>query len=211
MKILVVDDHPIVRAGLRRLLAAEPDTEVREAASGKEALVAFREHRPDLVILDLNLPGVSGLEVIARLRVADPAAHILVLTMHDDHVHVTRALQAGAAGYLSKNAPPDELLEAISRVARGLTYVEHDIAEALVFSNLRDPLHPLRDLSPRDLEILHLLAQGRNLAQIADAVGVSYKTVANNCTQLKTKLGAPNTADLIRVAIQSRLIDRGEP
>lgn len=211
MKILILDDHPIVRVGLRRLLAAEPETEVREAASGKEALSAFRDHRPDVVILDLNLPGISGLEVIARAKAADPAARILVLSMHDDHVHVTRALQAGAAGYLSKNAPPDELVEAIKRVAGGLTYVEHDIAEALVFSNLRNPSDPLGDLSPRDLEILHLLAQGKSLAQIADAVGISYKTAANNCSQLKSKLGAPNTADLIRIAIQCGAIGRDGP
>jgi DNA-binding NarL/FixJ family response regulator len=208
MKILIVDDHPIVRAGLRRLLAAESETEVREAASGKEGLSAFRDQRPDVVILDLGLPGISGLEVISRLKAADPAARVLVLSMHDDHVHVTRALQAGAVGYLSKNAPPGELLEAIRRVAGGLTYIEHDIAEALVFSNLQNRSDPVGELSARDLEILHLLAQGRSLTQIADAIGISYKTAANNCSQLKSKLGAPSTADLIRIAIQRDLIDR---
>jgi len=167
MKILIVDDHPIVRAGLRRLLAVEPGSDVREAGDGREALDAFREQRPTLVILDLNLPGLGGIEVIARLRIADPQARILVLSMHDDYIHVTRALQAGAAGYVSKNAPPEELLEAVRRVAAGHTYIEHEIAEGLVFSNLRMPLHPLDDLSTRDLEMLRLLAQGRTLPQIA--------------------------------------------
>jgi DNA-binding NarL/FixJ family response regulator len=208
VRVLIVDDHPIVRAGLRRLLAAEPETEVREAASGKEAVSVFREQRPTLVILDLNLPGIGGLEVIARLKIADPGARVLVLSMHDDHVHVTRALQAGAAGYVSKNAPPEEILEAIRRVAGGHTYVEHDIAEELVFASIRTRSHPLQDLSSRDLEILRLLAQGRTLSQIADTVGISYKTAANNCSQIKAKLGTTSTADLIRVAIQSRLIDR---
>ncbi|HEX3415770.1 MAG TPA: response regulator transcription factor, partial [Stellaceae bacterium] len=115
MKILIVDDHPIVRAGLRRLLAAEPTAEIGEAASGKEALSAFRGGRPDLVILDLNLPDIGGLEVIVRLKIIDPEARILVFSMHDDHIHVTRALQAGAAGYVSKTIPPEELLEAIRR------------------------------------------------------------------------------------------------
>jgi two-component system, NarL family, invasion response regulator UvrY len=208
VKILIVDDHPIVRAGLRRLLAAQPEAEVWEATSGKEALSTFKGRRPDLVILDLNLPDIGGLEIIARLKIADPEARIVVLSMHDDHIHVTRAVQAGAAGYVSKNVPPDELLEAIRRVASGHTYIEREIAEELVFSIIRTPLQPLEDLSSRDLEILRLLAQGRSLAQIADALGVSYKTAANNCTQIKVKLRATSTADLIRIAIQHGLTDR---
>src|SRR6202043_692 len=113
----------------------------------------LREQRPTLVILDLNLPGLGGIEVIARLKIADPEARILVLSMHDDRIHVTRALQAGAAGYVSKTIPPEELLEAIRRVAGGRTYVEHEIAEELVFLSIRTPPHPLEDLSSRDLEI----------------------------------------------------------
>ena len=208
MKILIVDDHPIVRAGLRRLIAADPAAEIHEAADGKVALSVFKEQHPALVILDLNLPGASGLEVIARLKAVDPAACILILSMHGDLVHVTRALQAGAAGYVSKNAPPNEILEAIRRVAGGRTYVEHEIAEELVFSNIRTPSHPLKDLSSRDLGILRLLAQGCTLSQIADAIGISYKTAANNCTQIKAKLGTASTADLIRFAIQSGLTGR---
>jgi DNA-binding NarL/FixJ family response regulator len=211
MKVLVVDDHPIIRAGLRRLLAADLDVEVCEAAGGREAVAVFREQRPGLVILDLSLPGIGGLEIIARLKTADPAARILVLSMYDDPIHVTRALQAGAAGYVSKNAPPDEIVEAIRRVAVGQTYIEHEIAEELVFSHIRTPQHALKDLSVRDLEILRLLARGCTLAQIAEEVGVSYKTAANTCTQIKAKLGATTTADLIRFAIQSGLADRPLP
>ena len=206
MKILIVDDHPIVRAGLRRLLAGEPGFEIREAASGREAIGAFREDPPALVILDLNLPGLGGLEVIARLKIADPAARILVLSMHDDEIHVTRGLQAGATGYISKNAPPQQIIDAIRRVADGHTYIEHDIAERLVFSNIRAPSHALEYLSSRDLEILRLLAGGRTLHQIADTIGVSYKTAANNCTQIKVKLGATSAADLIRIAMRSGLV-----
>jgi two-component system, NarL family, invasion response regulator UvrY len=207
LKILIVDDHPIVRAGLRRLLAGEAGTVVREASSGKEALGAFREDRPELVILDLNLPGLGGLEVIARLKIADPDARILILSMHDDEIHVTRALQAGAAGYVSKNARPDHILQAILRVANGDTYIEHDIAERLVFSNIRDPSHALGHLSLRDLEILRLLAGGRGLQEIADIIGISYKTAANNCSRIKAKLAATSTADLVRIAIRSGLSD----
>jgi DNA-binding NarL/FixJ family response regulator len=208
MKILIVDDHPIVRAGLQRLLAAEPEVEIREAASGKDGVSAFRGHPPDLVILDLNLPDIGGLEVIRRLKIVDPAARILVLSMHDDRIHVTRALQAGAAGYVSKNALPDELLDAVKRVAAGRTYVEREIAEELVFSNIQTAPHPLDQLSLRDLEILRLLAQGRSLSQIADALGISYKTAANNRSQIKAKLRVESTADLIRLAVQQGLAER---
>ena len=207
MKILIVDDHPIVRAGIRRLLAAEPEIEVREATNGREALSIYRELQPTLVILDLNLPGIGGLEVLARLKAADPDARVLVLSMHDDGIHVTRALRAGAAGYVTKNAPPEELLEAIGRVARGHTYLEREIAEDLVFASVRATPHPLKDLSSRDLEILRQLAEGRTLSQIADAVGIGYKTAANNCSRIKAKLGAASTADLIRIALRYGLVD----
>jgi len=208
VKILIVDDHPIVRSGLRRLLTVEPEIEVREAANGREALSVFREQQPTLVILDLNLHGVGGLEVLSRLKAIDPDARILVLSMHDDQIHVTRALQAGAAGYISKSAPADELLEAIRRVAGGHTYIEHEIAEELVFSQIRAASHPLKELSSRDLEIMRLLAEGCTLPRIADALGLSYKTAANSCTRIKAKLGAASTADLIRIAIRSGLVDR---
>jgi two-component system, NarL family, invasion response regulator UvrY len=206
VRILIVDDHPIVRTGLRRLLASEPGCEIREAADGKEALRLFKAHHPALVVLDLNLPGLGGLETIVRLRRADRGARILVLSMHDDPIHVTRALRAGAAGYVSKAAAPEEIVTAVRRVANGHTYLEHEIAEELAFSNLRER-SPLQDLSSRDLEILRLLAAGCSLPQIADTLGISYKTVANNCSQIKGKLGASGTADLIRIAIRSGITD----
>jgi two-component system invasion response regulator UvrY len=202
MKILIVDDHPIVRSGLRRLLAAEPGIAIREAASGKEALSVFKEARPDLVVLDLGLPGIGGLEVIGRLRLEEPAVRILVLSMHHEAIYVTRALQAGAAGYVSKNAPPEQVLEAIRSIAAGDNYIEHEIAQELALMNLRTPALPLTELSRRDIEILRLLGEGSSLLQIADTMGVSYKTVANNCTQIKAKLGATRTADLVRIAIR---------
>ena len=208
MKVLIVEDHPIVRAGLRRLLAAKADVEFFETADGREALSLYREQRPALVILDLNLPGLGGLEMIGRLRAADAEARILVLSMHDDETHVTRALQAGAMGYVTKNADPDELLAAIARVAQGDVYIEREIAEAIVFANLRAPPNPVQELSARDLEILRLLANGRSLPQIADTLGIGYKTAANNCTRIKARLGAASTAELIRIAIRCGLVDR---
>ena len=147
--------------------------------------------------------------MLARLKAVSPDARVLVLSMHDDETHVTRALRAGAAGYLTKNAPPEELLEAIGRVAEGHTYIEREIAEGLVFASIRSSPDPLKDLSSRDLEILRLLAEGHSLSQIADTVGIGYKTAANNCSRIKARLGAASTADLIRIAIRAGLVDAG--
>jgi len=205
MKLLIVDDHPIVRAGLRRLLASERGFDIVEAATGPEAIAAFREQQPDLVILDLNLPGLSGLEVLSRLRADNPKARVLVLSMLDNPLYVTRVLEAGAGGYVSKSAPPEQLLEAVRRVAAGQPYIEHEIAQELVLWNLRTTAEPLRQLSQRDVEILRLLAEGNSLTEIAGALGIGYKTVANHCSQLKAKLATPRMADLIRLAISSGL------
>lgn len=204
MKILIVDDHPIVRAGLKRMLGGDPRFELAEAADGKEALARCRQERPDLVILDLNLPGLGGLEVIKRMRLEAPERRILALSLHDDPIYAMRALQAGAAGYVSKNASPDEILEGIQRVAAGQSYVAPHLAQELALFSVRAPAHPLGELSRRDLEILRLLGEGRSLAEIADTLGLSYKTVANNCGAIKAKLGVQRTAELVRIAIESK-------
>jgi DNA-binding NarL/FixJ family response regulator len=201
MKILVVDDHAIVRTGLRRLFAALPDIIMVEAATGRDALAQLREHRPDIVLLDLNLPGMGGLEVLRRLLAEDPAARILVFSMHAEALYAARALQAGARGYVSKNADPEELLTALQRIAEGGRYIEQEIAQELALQTVPAE-HPLRRLTARDLEILRLLGEGRSLAEIAGALGVGYKTVANTCSQLKSKLGVARTADLIRLSVE---------
>jgi DNA-binding NarL/FixJ family response regulator len=212
MKLLVVDDHPIVRSGLRRLLTGERGYEVREAASGREALAAFREWRPALVVLDLSMPGIGGLEVISRLRLEDPAVRILVLSMHIEAIYATRALQAGAAGFIGKNAPPDRLLDAIKRIAAGQNYIDHEIAQELALAAVHAPggasSLPLQDLSAREFEIMRLLGDGYSLQQIADAIGISYKTAANCCGQLKAKLRVARTADLVRIAVRNGIAGR---
>lgn len=205
MKILVVDDHPIVRAGLKRLFADEIPVEMHEAADGKEALARYREVRPDIVVLDLNLPGLGGLELMKRLRLEDPRARILVLSMQDAPIFALRALEAGACGYVSKNAPPEEVLEAVRRVAKGDSYVAQTLAQELAVLNIRSEGHPLGNLSRRDFEILRLLGAGKSLREIADALGVSYKTVANTCSHIKLKLGVERTTDLVRFALQNRV------
>jgi DNA-binding NarL/FixJ family response regulator len=199
MKILIVDDHAIVRDGLSRLLSAEGGHEIRMAANGREALAQARAFRPDLTILDLNLPGLGGLELLRRLAQLG-AGKILVLSMHAEPLYARRALEAGAHGYVSKNAAPDELLAAIRRVAGGGRYVEAEIAQALALGAGAEALDAL---SPRELEIMRLLAGGASLAEIADALGASYKTIANTCTLIKSKLGVARTADLVRLAIET--------
>jgi two-component system, NarL family, invasion response regulator UvrY len=199
MKILIVDDHAIVRDGLTRLLATDGDHEVKLAATGREALIAARSFRPDLVILDLNLPGLGGLELLRRL-VAIEAGRILVLSMHAEPLYARRSLEAGAHGYVSKNAAPDELLAAVRRVAAGGRYIEAEIAQALALGAGPETLNTL---SPRELEIMRLLAAGSSLAEIAEALGASYKTIANTCTLIKSKLGVARTADLVRLAIET--------
>jgi DNA-binding NarL/FixJ family response regulator len=200
MKVLLVDDHAIVRAGLRRLLATVSDDEVLEATNGRQALSVARAQGLDLIILDLNLPELGGVELIARLRQAG-SAPILVLSMHAEPLYVTRALEAGAQGYVSKNAAPDELLAAVRRVAGGGRYVEQEIAQALAVQPAQAAT--LSQLAPRDLEILRLLAAGKSLSEIADALGLGYKTIANNCSLIKTKLGVTRTADLLRLALEA--------
>jgi two-component system, NarL family, invasion response regulator UvrY len=210
MKVLIVDDHPIVRAGLRRLIGIGPGAHISEAATAKEALASFKQDRPDLVIMDLNLPGTGGLEAIRRLMIEDDSAPILVFSVHGDPIHAARAFEAGALGYVTKNAPPDQISLAISCVAAGQNYIEPDIAQELALLTVRtshrpSSSHPFKDLTRRDLEIVRLLGEGYSLVQIADAIGVSYKTVANNCTQIKSKLGLARTADLIRIAIEHQI------
>lgn len=200
MNILLVDDHALVRAGLKRLLSPLCDGEISEVADGRAALTAVRSMRPDLVVLDLNLPGLGGLELLRRL-IQQGAGRILVLTMHAEPLYAKRALEAGAAGYMTKNASPDELLTAVRRVASGGRYVEAALAQDMALQGGGAPA--LDVLSARELEIMRLLAQGASLAEIAAAVGVGYKTVANNCSQIKSKLGVSRTADLVRLAIET--------
>lgn len=198
MKVLIVDDHAIVRDGLRRLIASQGEHEVSEAGSGREALAQVRTLKPDLIVLDLNLPGLGGLELLRRLAQA-ASARILVLSMHAEPLYARRALEAGAAGYVSKNAAPDELMSAVRRVGAGGRYVEAEIAQQLALGGGES----LDALSARELEILRLLAGGSSLAEIAEALGASYKTIANACTAIKSKLGVARTADLVRLAIET--------
>jgi DNA-binding NarL/FixJ family response regulator len=200
MKILLVDDHAVVRSGLRNLLTSVSDACIVEAATGRDALLRLRQERPDLVLLDLNLPGIGGLELLRRMLAEDQSARILVLSMHAEPLYASRAMELGARGYLSKNASAEELLTAVRRIAEGGRYIENEIAQELALQSA-SPRGGLRDLTDRDIEIMRLLAEGSSLAEIADALGIGYKTVANSCSQIKAKLGVTRTNDLVRLAM----------
>jgi DNA-binding NarL/FixJ family response regulator len=201
VRVLLVDDHVIVREGLRRLLGTAADCDIREAATAPEALALARSERFDLVVLDLNMPELGGLELLRRLRQLAPHP-ILVFSMHAELVYVTRAMEAGAQGYLSKNAAPEEILAAVRRVAAGGRYVESELAQALALDP-GGPSQALDKLSARDMEILRQLAAGRSLGEIASALGLRYKTIANTCTLIKAKLGVARTTDLVRIALDA--------
>ncbi len=206
-KILLVDDHPIVRAGCREFLEHGLAAKVIEAGSGEEGWRAFVEHNPDLVILDLTMPGAGGLEVLQKLRAHDPRARVLIFSMHANPIFAKRAVQAGAKGYVVKSSPPEELLKAVQEVLRGGNYLSHEIAQEMALINLGTGPNPLDELSARELEILRLVGAGRSLAEIAAILCIGYKTAANCITQLKNKVRARHTSDLVRIAIQHGLID----
>jgi two-component system invasion response regulator UvrY len=201
MKILLVDDHIVVREGVRRLLSGMQGASIFEAATGQEALAIFRKEKPELVLLDLNLSGIGGLELLRRLLAEDEKVRIVVFSMHAEPVYAARALRLGARGYVSKSAGADELVTAVKRVAEGGRYVEREIAGELAFAQLSSE-DPLQQLSTREIEILRLLGEGNSLTEIAQAIGVAYKTVANTCSLIKSKLGVERTADLIRVSME---------
>ncbi len=200
MKVLVVDDHVIVRSGVRNLLAVGVQAQVIEASNGREALHQLRAEKPDLVLLDLNLPGMGGLELLRRLLLEDRSTRIVVLSMHVEPIYVTRAMELGARGYLSKHASADELLTAVRRIGDGGRYIENAIAQELALQQVSSG-RGLQELTERDIEIMRLLAEGQSLAEIADALGVGYKTVANACSAIKAKLGVARTSDLVRMAM----------
>jgi two-component system invasion response regulator UvrY len=204
MKILVVDDHAVVREGIRRLLATISGAEIHEAATAQDAMALSRSISPDVVVLDINLDGSSGLELLRRLKAENVASRIVMFTMHSEPSYAMRALKAGAAGYVSKSAEAGELVTAVRKIASGDRYLDRSMASELVFSSAftEDPLHKL---SNREVEILRFLGEGKSLAEIAATFGIAYKTVANSCSRLKEKLGVERTADLIRLSVERRI------
>jgi len=202
--VLIIDDHPIVLQGCRRILqdaGVENIIEARDLVAGYRL---YRRHRPDAVIVDLELHhrGLGGLSLIQRIQRHDPRTRILVFSMHGDPAIVARALEAGALGYVIKDTSSEELVQAFEQVMAGTPYLSGELAMKVALARTGLKRNPLNDLTPRQLQTLTLLAMGKPYGQIASELNLSYKTVANVCSELKHKLAAKNLPDLIRIAVQ---------
>lgn len=208
IRILLVDDHAVVRAGYKVLLENSAEISiVGEADSGESACRLFADLAPDVVIMDLSLPGMSGLEAIRRIISRDADARVLVFSMHEDTVFVEQALQAGARGYITKSSAPEVLVDAVKTIARGEVHLDGELAQRLAFQKTRGKATPFASLSTREFEIFCLLAEGLDINGIAARLSLSYKTVANYSTQIKNKLSVTTVAELARMAIRHGLLD----
>jgi two-component system, NarL family, invasion response regulator UvrY len=206
MRILIVDDHPIVASGCRALLAGEADVEILEASDAGSGEAAYVADRPDVCVFDINLPGVSGFELARRILARDPAARIIMFSMNDDPIFAARAIEAGAKGYVSKSGDPGDLLEAIRNVGEGGVFLPSAIAQSIAFAGPGFAENRLAKLTQREIEILRLLGAGKSLSEIAWLVHSSYKTIANTSSMMRQKLGLRSSSELVRFAIESRLV-----
>lgn len=204
-RVLIVDDHPVVLSGCRSLFSADPSIRIEEAVDAKSGHRAFVQKKPDVTVIDINLPDVSGFELMRRIRKDNPEARIIMFSMNDDPAFVVRAVEMGAQGYVSKGDDPRVLVKAVRKVAAGDNFISPQLAEAVTFSAAAIKASPATQMSARELEILRLLARGDKIVEVAEALGISYKTVANTTSLLKQKLGARNHSDLIRIAVEMGL------
>ena len=211
MKLMIVDDHQVVRQGIANLLRSMlPAVAIIEVDNGQDAVARYGELRPDLVLLDMGLPDISGLEVGRRLRQRWRGAAILFFTMHDELPMVRQALDVGGLGFVSKSCAPEELAEAVKRVAAGQPYIEHPIATRLAMNQERPVDHRLRDMTQREMEVLLMYARGESVGGIAERLCVSSKTVSNHLAGLKNKLQVSSSVELIHLAVDAGLIRYGQ-
>jgi len=206
--VLLVDDHPVVRDGYRRLLENTRDIRVvAEAGDGESAITLYKEYAPDVVVLDLSMPGIGGLETLGRIKAQDAAARILVFSMHDSEILMMRCLKAGATGYLTKNNGAGKMVEAVHSVARGKVFLDSahsaNILSQQLFGVLEDPLLAL---SPREFQIFQLLAEGLSVADIASTLSISAKTVGVHHARIMKKLELQTPTQLVRLAIRCNVI-----
>ena len=199
--VLLVDDHAVGREGYRRLLERNADIRVvGEAGNAALAYQLFRDHAPQVVVLDISLPDVSGIEVLRRILAREPRARVLVFSMHEEPIFPERAMRAGALGYITKASAPEVLVNAVRAVAAGRLFLSDDVAQTLALRNLQAGGTALGVLSDREVEVLRMLALGEPLGVIADRLGLSQKTVANYQSSIRQKLGAQTPAQLLRIA-----------
>lgn len=209
IRILLADDHAVVRSGLRRLLEQRPGMEViAEADRGEQAYQLYGAHRPDVVVLDLSMPGLGGMETIRRIMTRDPAARVVVFSMHENVAFATQALRAGARGYVVKTGNPEEFVQAVQEVACGKTYIGSTIAQKIAMQSVGGEGNPMTELSAREFEVFRLFAEGVDADGIASKLNISQKTVANNLTLIRQKLGVSTPIAMLRLAIRYGIIDQ---
>jgi two-component system invasion response regulator UvrY len=209
LRLLIVDDHPIVRQGLRQTLAAAAEIgEIAEAATPQEALDLVREREWDAVILDIGLPGRGGLDVLKDIKREVPRLPVLILSMHAEEQYAVRAVRAGAAGYLTKEAAPGKLVDAIRKVASGGRYISEDLAERLASELAVDATRPLHaSLSDREFDVLRSIASGQTVGEIADRLSLSVKTVSTYRARILEKMHLKNNAELMQYVLRNHLLD----
>ena len=208
IKILLVDDHAVVRMGFKMLIEAETDIKViGEAETGEAAVKLFQELKPDIIVMDITMPGIGGLEAIDRIMAKDKNTKILVLSAHEDSVHPKRVLNAGAMGYLTKRSAAEELIKAIKSIHQGKRYLEPNIAQQMAITQLSGETNPVEILSDREFEVFMALAKGKSTNDIADTLCLSPRTVGTHLYNIKQKLNANNSAEIALIAIRCGLID----
>ena len=209
IKIIIADDHPIVRAGMKQIIAEDPDLHVTdEAADGRQLLHKIRAENFDVVILDITMPHIDGLDVLKQLKVEKPKMPVIILSIHPESQYALRVLKAGASGYVTKTSAPDELISAVRKVHRGGKYISPSIAEKLAFQLEADFKEmPHEALSDREYQVLCLLASGRTVTEIADELALSVKTVSTYRSRILEKMNMKNNAELIHYAVQNALVD----
>jgi two-component system invasion response regulator UvrY len=206
--ILLVDDHAVVRMGFKMLIEAEEGIKViGEAESGEIAVKLFQELKPDIIVMDITMPGIGGLEAIDRIMAKDKNTKILVLSAHEDSVHPKRVLNAGAMGYLTKRSAAEELIKAIKSIHQGKRYLEPNIAQQMAITQLSGETNPVEILSDREFEVFIALAKGKSTNEIADTLCLSPRTVGTHLYNIKQKLNANNSAEIALIAIRCGLID----
>jgi two-component system, NarL family, invasion response regulator UvrY len=208
INVMLVDDHAVVRMGFKLLLESAPDVKVvAEAENGEQAIKLYGEHHPDVIVMDITMPGMGGMEAIERILARDGTARILVLSAHEDSVHPKRVLNAGALGYLTKRSAPEELIKAIRMVAGRKMYLESRIAQQMAIQQLSGETNPVDVLSPREFEVFMALAKGKSTNEIAETLCLSPRTVGTHLYNIKQKLNAGNQAEIALIAMRSGLID----
>jgi two-component system invasion response regulator UvrY len=208
INVLLVDDHAVVRMGFKMLLESAPDIKVvAEAENGEQGVKLYMEHHPDVVVMDITMPGIGGLEAIERIVAKESHARILVLSAHEDSVHPKRVLNAGAMGYLTKRSAAEELIKAIRTVASGKRYLEASVAQQMAIQQLSGEQNPVDVLSDREFEVFMALAKGKTTNDIAETLCLSPRTVGTHLYNIKQKLNANNSAEIALIAMRSGLID----